>query len=56
MPASKRVSISVPLDTYAKILYLKEKMRVRSESSLMLRLLEEALENYEDPAEPRLPL
>lgn len=56
MKKSKKVSIVIPSDVYSKIEYYVLKDRMKSFSAMTCKLLEEALENYDDPEQPKLPL
>jgi len=51
---TKRITITIDQKVVDKIEYTKQSVRIRSTSSMICRLLEEALEAYEDPLEPRL--
>lgn len=52
----KKVSVILSLETFEKIEYVRKKEKIRSFSSMAAKLIEEALEKYEDPDQPNLPL
>lgn len=52
--ATKRVTITIEQEVFDKVEFVQKNERVKSTSSMIARLLEEALENYDDPAEPKL--
>lgn len=54
--SSRKVSIVVPYETFLKIEYYMKQERMKSFSAMTNRLIEEVLEEYPDPSEPKLPL
>lgn len=52
--ATKRVTITIDQKVFDKVCFIQENERVKSTSSMIFRLLEEALEHYDDPSEPKM--
>lgn len=56
MSDTKKVSIILDVQIIEKLVYHQNKQRFKSFSSFAAKLIEEALDNYEDPDQPSLPL
>ncbi len=50
----KRMTITVEKRVFDKIEFVQKNERIKSVSSMTSRLIEEALEHYDDPDEPRM--